>query len=202
MNERLLIIDDEPNIRTMMKLALEHSGYTVDDAADGESGLVKFGDGAFYSLVLLDQRLPGLSGLDVLKTIFDRDKDARVIVVTAFGTIDFALEALQAGASDFLRKPFTAETLRTAVRSVLDRPFQLHTAVPVGMVCKEFTRTTINGYSFSAEEFHLDERIGDITSTYRVMRGDDADVASVGRDRIDDRPLFLPGQARAARRGP
>jgi len=175
-NERLLIIDDEPNIRTMMKLALEHSGYSVDDAPDGEKGLIKFGDGSFYSLVLLDQRLPGLSGLDVLKEIFNRDKDARVIIVTAFGTIDFALEALQAGASDFLRKPFTAETLRTAVRSVLDRPFQHHTAVPVGMVCKEFTRTTINGYAFTLEDFHMDERLGDIVSTYRVTRGDDSDV--------------------------
>ncbi|MDX1933671.1 MAG: response regulator [Capsulimonadales bacterium] len=116
---RILVIDDESNIRTMLKLALTAVGHAVETAADGFEGLERFGSGADWELTLLDQRMPGMEGLEVLRTMRQRRPDARVMMITAFGTIDLATEAMAAGAVDFLRKPFTVETLRGAVTTAL-----------------------------------------------------------------------------------
>ncbi|MBV9851296.1 MAG: response regulator [Armatimonadetes bacterium] len=118
---RILLIDDEANIRMMVRLALEQSKHTVEMAADGPEGLEKFGDGG-WDLVLLDQRMPGMEGLDVLREMRRRAPQARVILITAFGTVDLVLDAQQAGATDFLRKPFTIQALRGAVQAALDGP--------------------------------------------------------------------------------
>lgn len=120
--DRILVIDDESNIRMMVRLALRHVGHTVETASDGAEGLEKFGEGAEWDLVLLDHRMPGLTGLEVLREMRRRDPDARVIMITAFGTIDLAAEAMQAGATDFLRKPFTADMLRDAVNAAIAVP--------------------------------------------------------------------------------
>jgi DNA-binding response OmpR family regulator len=170
LSARILVIDDETNIRTMVKLALAHAGYQVETAGDGAEGLDKFGNGHGTDLVLLDQRMPGMPGIEVQREIYNRRPGAKVIIITAFGTIDLALEAIQSGASDFLRKPFTAETLRIAVRSALEREVTALGAVPVGMVCREFTRTTINGFSFELDEVEVDEHSGDMACTFEVFR--------------------------------
>jgi len=170
LSARILVIDDEANIRTMIRLALAHAGHEVETAADGAEGLSKYGKGESTDLVLLDQRMPGMPGIEVQREIFRRNGSARIILITAFGTIDLALEAIQAGASDFLRKPFTAETLRLAVQSALDRPPTHMSAVPVGMVCREFTRTTINGFSFELDHQSTDDQVGDITCFFDVHR--------------------------------
>lgn len=170
MSARILVIDDETNIRTMVRLALVHSGYEVETAGDGVEGLQKFGDGSSFDLVLLDQRMPGMPGIEVQRAIYERAPQAHVIIITAFGTIDLALEAIQAGASDFLRKPFTADTLRLAVKSALARDVKAMGAVPVGMVCREFTRTTINGFSFELDHEDVDDSSGDLTCHFDVHR--------------------------------
>ncbi len=156
----------------MIKLVLEHAGYEVDVAPDGPQGIAKFGDGKDWDLVLLDQRMPGMAGIDVQRELLKRRSDMRLILITAFGTIDLALEAIQAGASDFLRKPFTAETLRSTVNTVLERPIQRMSAVPVGMVCREFTRTTINGFSFELDHPTVDDSTGDMTCIFDVNHAD------------------------------
>lgn len=164
----------------MMKLALEHAGYVVDAASDGNDGLIKYGDGKFWDLVLLDQRMPGMPGIDVQREIYRRKPDARLILITAFGTIDLALEAIQAGASDFLRKPFTADTLRLSVKSALERPVEHLGAVPVGLVCREFTRTTFNGFSFDLDHEETDDHIGDMTCVFSIHRANE----SISRVRV------------------
>jgi CheY-like chemotaxis protein len=138
----ILVIDDENNIRLMVRLTLQHNGHVVQTAADGTEGLEKFGDGLEWDLVLLDQRMPGMEGLDVLREIRKRDAQAHVIMATAFGTIDLAVEAMKAGATDFLRKPFTAETLRGAVEAAL-APTPSPSLPGGGMT---FSMTTINGF--------------------------------------------------------
>ena len=155
----------------MMKLALVHAGYEVETAGDGKEGLEKFGDGKTWDAVLLDQRMPGMSGLDAQKEILKRCSAAKLILITAFGTIDLALEAIQAGASDFLRKPFTPETLKNAVKTALERPTKKLAAVPVGLACKEFTRTTINGFSFELDHQTIDDANGDMHCTFLVNSG-------------------------------
>lgn len=119
---RILIIDDEENIRETMRYALETTGCEVVSAADGPEGLERFRTGEGWDLVLLDQRMPGLEGLEVLRRIRERDPEARIVMVTAYGTIELAVDALKAGAVDFLRKPFTPSVLRGAVQAALNHP--------------------------------------------------------------------------------
>jgi DNA-binding response OmpR family regulator len=116
---RLLIIDDEPHIRHMMRLTLEAAGYQVDEAADGQAGLDRFRDGSEYDAVVLDQKMPGLDGLETLQRIKEHTPDACVLMVTAFGSIELAVDAMRLGATDFLRKPMTPETLRSAVAAAI-----------------------------------------------------------------------------------
>lgn len=157
----------------MIRLALEHAGHFVETASDGPEGLQKFGNGDSFDLVLLDQRMPGMAGIDVLREIFKRKSGARMILITAFGTIDLALEAIREGASDFLRKPFAAQTLRSAVDTALAKTVSQMAAVPVGMACREFCRTNINGFSFEQEHEAEDERTGDLVFTYNLSRSNE-----------------------------
>jgi DNA-binding response OmpR family regulator len=117
---RILVVDDEANIRMMIRMGLKAAGHEVETAADGEAALALFEAGTRFDLVLLDQRMPGLDGLAVLREVRVHDPQARVVMVTAFGTIDLAREALRLGATDLLRKPFTLDVLRGAVHSALE----------------------------------------------------------------------------------
>jgi DNA-binding response OmpR family regulator len=116
---RILIVDDEAHIRQMMRLTLEAAGYGVEEAANGEDGLAKFGDGGRYAAVLLDQKMPGIDGLETLREIKARSPEACVVMVTAFASIELAVDAMRLGATDFLRKPMTPEMLRGAVAAAL-----------------------------------------------------------------------------------
>jgi len=146
---RVLIVDDEPHIRQMMRLTLEAAGYEVGEAADGHDGLARFGDGREWAAVLLDQRMPGLDGLETLRQLKTRVPEACVVMVTAFASIELAVDAMRLGATDFLRKPMTPEMLRGAVAAALaSRPrtpvksvggVEEHPATGVEMV-------TLNGF--------------------------------------------------------
>ena len=115
MSTRILVIDDEPNIRRMMRITLETDGYEVEDAGDGKGGLELFGDGSRFDAVVLDQKMPGMDGLETLKQIRRRSPDASVVMATAYASIELAVDAMKAGATDFLKKPLTPDTLRGAV---------------------------------------------------------------------------------------
>jgi len=119
MSQRILIIDDEENIRRVTRLTLQAAGYEVGEAAGGERGLEAFGDGSTWDAVLLDQRMPGLDGLETLQRIKKREPNARVIMSTAFASIELAVDAMKLGATDFVRKPMTPELLRNAVTAAL-----------------------------------------------------------------------------------
>jgi CheY-like chemotaxis protein len=131
MSRRLLIIDDETNIRRMLRLTLESEGYEIEDAEDGAKGLGLFGDGTRFDAVLLDQKMPGMDGLATLQQIRERAPNARVIMITAFGSIELAVDAMKFGATDFLRKPITPEVLRSALVAALSKTSQLAQARPV-----------------------------------------------------------------------
>lgn len=164
---RILIVDDETNIRTMIRLALQHVGHETDTASDGAEGLRKFGDGAQWDLVLVDQRMPGMTGIEVQRAIRKRAPKAKLIMVTAFGTIDLAAEAIQAGAMDFLRKPFTADTLRGAVQSALQRAAPM-LSENTASAFTPFTTTTINGFRFEPMPEGRVVEGGDITCEFVV----------------------------------
>lgn len=119
MGKRILIIDDEENIRRVTRLTLQAAGYEIGEAVDGERGLEVFADGSTWDAVLLDQRMPGMDGLETLRHIKDRQPDARVIMSTAYASIELAVDAMKLGATDFVRKPMTPEILRNAVTAAL-----------------------------------------------------------------------------------
>jgi len=121
MSKRILIIDDEENIRRVTRLTLQAAGYEAGEAADGERGLEAFGDGSSWDAVLLDQRMPGMDGLETLRHIKDRQPGARVIMATAYASIELAVDAMKLGATDFVRKPMTPEIVRNAVAAALSK---------------------------------------------------------------------------------
>jgi DNA-binding response OmpR family regulator len=130
---KLLLIDDEPHIREMMRLTLEAAGHQVDEAASGEEGLAQFVRVTDYDVVLLDQKMPGLDGLQTLKRLKERTPAACVVMVTAFASIELAVDAMKLGATDFLRKPMTPETLRSAVAAAAANRPQRPVSVPVAL---------------------------------------------------------------------
>jgi DNA-binding response OmpR family regulator len=146
---KLLIVDDEPHIRQMMRLTLEAAGYDVDEAAKGEDALARFGDGSAHAVVLLDQKMPGIDGLQTLKRLRERVPDACVVMVTAFGSIELAVDAMKLGATDFLRKPMTPETLRGSVAAALAGRVRLSSeepAAPTSRSTPPIETMTFNGF--------------------------------------------------------
>src|SRR5947207_22257 len=116
----VLIIDDETAIRESLETLLEFEGYSVASAETGEQGLVKMGERPF-DLVLLDFALPDRNGLEILRDIRDRDPQLAVIMITAYGTVDNAVRAMQNGATNFIQKPWDNEKLLADVRAAVGR---------------------------------------------------------------------------------
>ena len=117
---RILVIDDDPGVRESMTRMLRGAGYSVLAASSGEEGF-DLARGDTFDVILSDMRMPGLSGLDVLRKLRDVNVDACFIVMTGFGTVDTAVEAMKLGAVDFVQKPFYRDELLMRVRAATDR---------------------------------------------------------------------------------
>src|SRR5216684_5169062 len=116
----ILIVDDEAEIRESLQTLLELEGYDVETAANGEEGLSKLGEQPF-DLVLLDLALPGRNGIELLPEIRGLDAQLPVIIITAYGTVEDAVRAMQGGAGNFLQKPWDNEKLLADVRAAVGR---------------------------------------------------------------------------------
>jgi two-component system response regulator HydG len=117
---RILVIDDDGAVRDSTERMLRTAGYTVQGAATGEDGLALARGGA-YDVILSDLQMPGLSGLDVLRELRAVRVDSAFIIMTGFGTIDTAVEAMKLGAVDYVQKPFFRDELVMRVRSASER---------------------------------------------------------------------------------
>jgi len=117
---RILVIDDDPGVRESMERMLRMAGYTVQSAPSGEEGFDLARGGAF-DVILSDMRMPDISGMDVLRRLRDIRVDAAFIIMTGFGTVDTAVEAMKLGAVDFVQKPFFRDELLMRVRAAADR---------------------------------------------------------------------------------
>jgi len=146
--KRVLIIDDEENIREMSRLALEASGYEVGEAQNGLEAFAIIGSDESWDLVLLDQKMPGMVGAEVLRRIKRMLPAARVIMMTAYASIDLAVEAMKSGASDFVRKPMTPEILRNAVAAALTKESETHPSdVTEDPTAEQSRQMTLNGFT-------------------------------------------------------
>src|ERR687887_978387 len=116
----ILIVDDESEIRESLQTLLELEGYRVQTAGSGEEGLAHIASHPF-DLMLLDLALPGKSGIEVLREIHERDPQLAVIMITAYGTVENAVQAMQNGAANFIQKPWDNEKLLADVRVAVAR---------------------------------------------------------------------------------
>src|ERR1700752_97732 len=113
--EPLLLVEDKNELRAMLRKALERSGYTVEEAPDGSAAIQKV-RARRYLLVITDLKMPGASGLDVLRETKHADETIPVILLTAFGSVEEAVTAMKEGPFDFLEKPVARHIRKLLVR--------------------------------------------------------------------------------------
>ncbi|PKN31570.1 MAG: Fis family transcriptional regulator, partial [Deltaproteobacteria bacterium HGW-Deltaproteobacteria-20] len=116
---KILVVDDQRNMRTTLAMMLRGSGYDVDEAGDGTKGAELGATGA-YDVVLTDLRMGTVDGIEVLRIIKQKMPMTEVVVMTAYGTIERAVEAMRLGAFDYIQKPFTEQELLMKVQRAVD----------------------------------------------------------------------------------
>jgi CheY-like chemotaxis protein len=181
--QRVLIIDDEAHIRHMMRLTLEAAGYEVGEAADGLRGLEMCSTGVSWDVVLLDQKMPGIDGIETLRRLREHAPATRVIMVTAFASIELAVDAMKLGATDFVRKPMTPDILRNTVAAALAKsPVATSAGRPAQIARPQRPRieiVTMNGFHIvrtSAEKGTAAEPPGVYHFLVRAPKGQEQDV--------------------------
>jgi len=129
----LLVVDDEPDLRTLYELSLLREGYDVDSAGSVEEAWARLGERS-YGAVITDMRLPDGNGIDLLRRLDAAGRPEKAIVITAYGSAENAVEALKAGAFDYLTKPVDLRQFRAVVAAALGRPTSpaATTARPLG----------------------------------------------------------------------
>ncbi|NLT21948.1 MAG: sigma-54-dependent Fis family transcriptional regulator [Syntrophorhabdus sp.] len=116
----ILIVEDDTKLRGALKEIMTREGYAVDATESGDTAVSMIQDTA-YDLVITDLKLPGIDGMDVLRSVQRLARDTSVIIVTAYATVDTAVEAMKEGAEDYIAKPFNLDEIRLVVRKVLDK---------------------------------------------------------------------------------
>jgi FixJ family two-component response regulator len=150
----ILIVDDERNIRLTLSQALEILDVETDTASNGEEALSKLKEKEF-GLVLLDLHMPGVQGMEVLRQLREIRPDIRVIIITAYGTVGLAVDAMRLGAVDFIRKPCIPEEIREIVARVIDREKLDEQKVTDYASSIEFAKKAIMDFHFDAAVEHV-----------------------------------------------
>jgi DNA-binding NtrC family response regulator len=124
----ILVVDDEKNQREILETNLSGEGYDVTTASSGEAAM-KFVESRRFDLVLTDLKMTGMSGLDLLKELTNFDKSIIVILLTAHGSVDSAVDSLRLGAFDYLQKPYDSEKLLETISRALNKLSALDTEI-------------------------------------------------------------------------
>ncbi|HMA66494.1 MAG TPA: response regulator [Desulfosalsimonadaceae bacterium] len=114
----ILLMEDEVVVAEGVRMVLDEEGYHVKIADTGQKALDELG-GKNYDLLVADLRLPDIDGMDVIKKTRETNTDTNVIVITGYGTVDIAVEAMRLGVADYIPKPFTEEQIRSSVQKAL-----------------------------------------------------------------------------------
>ncbi len=164
--KQILIVDDEPNIRTILSAQLSRDGYDVLTAENGEEGLQALRD-HHIDMVITDLRMPKVDGMTLLREALQEDRELPVVMITAHGTIDTAVEALKLGAFDYLTKPFDKDEVRQIVAKAL-KTRQLSGA-DASLQAGPGARFGIIGNSTSIGELYsILERVADTPTTVLI----------------------------------
>jgi len=125
---KLLVIEDDQTVGGYVRRGLEEHGYQAELVGDGLEGL-RLASTSAYDLLVLDLRLPGMTGLEMVRTLRDRGSTVPILVLTAQDSVDFKVQALRAGADDYVTKPFAFEELLARVEALGRRPKQVASPV-------------------------------------------------------------------------
>jgi len=156
--KRILVVDDEKNIRLTLTQALESDEWQTDTAVNGEEALQKLQESEF-DLMLLDLKMPGIDGMEVLRHVAEDRPDVRVVIITAYGTIESAVEAMKLGAVDYLQKPFVPTDIRELVSRVIARGELKEEQASDYESRLELVKKCINERHFDAAEVHARKAI-------------------------------------------
>ena len=191
---RILAVDDEEGMRLGMERILsnyrielpeyeESISFTVDTAPTGEDAVARM-EGREYDVLLLDHKMPGMSGLDVLAWINEHPRELKTIMVTAYASLETAVEAMKRGAYDFLAKPFTPEELRTVVRKTATQLIVQYQALKLA---EEKKRVRFEFISVLAHE--LKAPLGAIEGYLQILRDGTAGNDPATVERMLDRSM-------------
>lgn len=157
---KILVIDDEKNIRKTLKEILEYESFTVDEAADGKEGIELFKK-VKYDVVLCDIKMPKVDGMEVLETIIGSGSDIPMIMISGHGNIETAVEAVKKGAFDFIEKPIDLNRLLVTLRNALDKS----TLVKETKVLKKKVNKTVDMIGESKAITQIKEMIDRVAET-------------------------------------
>ncbi len=168
-SKKILVADDDEGLRKIIEFNLEQEGYDVITASDGKEAL-KLYDEHDPALVITDIKMPELDGIELLEEIRRRDVEKLVVVITAFGAIDTAVEAMKLGAYDYITKPFNREELRLVVRKALElRRLRSRTRRLEAELVERFSfESIIGGSSRMAEVFEVVRRVAHSDATILI----------------------------------
>jgi len=207
---KILVIDDEENIRKMLKKSLENSGYQVDLALAGEEGVEKVLKNG-YDLIMLDLKLPGMEGEEVLKEIRNKDILTPVLIITGYGSIESAVTVMKLGAVDYLQKPFNPDEIKEQVDDIItreslekyqeDQPENYQTLI-------SRAKAAINKRNFefaakllqkAAQQDNDRPEPFNLLGVLAEMKGDDTQAMKMYRTALDIDPSYKPAQENLSR---
>jgi two-component system response regulator AtoC len=142
--KRLLVVDDEENMRHMLSVMLRKTGYTVDTASDGLEAMEALAK-THYDFILCDIKMPRMDGMAFLKAARDRIEDSTVIVMSAYGNIDTAIEAMKLGAYDYISKPFKSDEVYLTLKKAEERENLRRENLRLRERIREFSRENLFG---------------------------------------------------------
>lgn len=209
--QHILVVDDEKNIRLTVAQALESQGYALDTAVNGEDALAHLEKRPYdYALMLLDLKMPGMDGMEVLRHVVTHHPDIRVIIVTAHGTVENAVEAVKQGAVDFIQKPFAPGEIRDLVARVLQRSsLQREQAVDYDTHL-ELAKHDINERRFASATAHIKQAIAadpsrpeafNLLGVLQEIEGDHLTALKSYRVALDLDPTYTAAQHNLERLG-
>ena len=167
----ILVIDDEEQMLDSLRLNLQQTGYTVTTAASGQEGIALFDAGAFQ-LVLCDLQLPDMPGLEVLKRLKEMQPATEVIIISAYGSVENAVEATKAGAFHFVEKPFEFDELQLLIERALERQELIEES--------EGLRRTLRDRTTYANIIGRSKKMQDIYEMIEAVAKSDANILIVG----------------------
>ncbi len=157
---KALIIDDEKNIRLTLSKCLKFIDIDVEEAINGEEGVRKIAAGVEPDIIFLDLKMQGMDGVETLRHIREINKTVPVVIVTAHGTVDSAVEAMKLGAADFMQKPFTPQEIQDIVREVLDRRNLQQEELDTGQAHLQYAKQLISSKDYDGAIEQLKKAIG------------------------------------------